>query len=337
MKVYEIQAGFGIENLRVVERPDPSPGPGQVLIRMRAVSLNYRDLMMVEGTYNPKQPLPLIPCSDGVGVVAAVGKGVSRLAVGDRVATLFSQGWMGGRPTVDELRATLGGPIDGTLAELMVLPERGVIRVPEYLTDLEAASLPCAGLTAWNALVEEGDVTAGDTVLVQGTGGVSIFVLQIAQLLGARVIVTSSNDTKLVKARQLGAWHEVNYMDDPQWGRTARALTGGLGVDHIVEVGGAGTLEQSLQAIRVGGRIMLIGVLAGGAAELSIVPIFMKNVRIQGLLVGSRKAFERMNRALSHHELHPVIDRVFPFAEATAAFDHMRSGGHFGKVCIGFE
>lgn len=337
MKVYEIHGGFGVEHLKRVERPDPSPGPGQVVLRMRAVSLNYRDLMMVEGTYNPKQPLPLIPCSDGSGEVVAVGKGVSRLAVGDRVATLFSQGWMGGRPTVEELRATLGGPIDGTLAELMVLPERGVIRVPEHLTDVEAATLPCAALTAWNALVEEGGVTAGDTLLVQGTGGVSIFALQFAQLLGARVIVTSSNDTKLVKARQLGAWHEINYMDDPQWGRTARALTGGLGVDHIVEVGGAGTLEQSLQAIRVGGRITLIGVLAGGAAELSIVPIFMKNVRIQGLLVGSRKAFERMNRAIAHHELHPVVDRVFPFSDATAAFDYMRSGGHFGKVCIGFE
>jgi NADPH:quinone reductase-like Zn-dependent oxidoreductase len=334
MRVYEIQAGFGIENLKQVERPDPSPGPGEVLIRVRAVSLNYRDLLMVEGAYNPKQPLPLIPCSDGAGEVVAVGKRVSRLAVGDRVTTLFSQGWMGGRPTVDELRATLGGPIDGTLAELMALPERGVIRVPEHLSDIEAATLPCAALTAWNALVDEGNITAGETLLVQGTGGVSIFALQFAQILGARVIVTSSNDTKLVKARQLGAWHEINYVDDPQWGRTARALTGGVGVDHIIEVGGAGTLEQSLQAIRVGGRIILIGVLAGGAAELSIVPIFMKNVRVQGLLVGSRKTFERMNRAIAQHELRPVIDRVFPFSEAAAAFDHMRAGGHFGKICI---
>lgn len=334
MKVYEIQSGFGLDNLKLVERPEPQPGPGQVLLRMRAVSLNYRDLMTVEGTYNPRQPLPLIPCSDGVGEVVAVGDGTSRVAVGDRVATLFSQGWMGGRPSIDELRATLGGPLDGTLAEMMVLPESGVIRVPAHLSDPEAATLPCAGLTAWNMLAEEGGVTAGDTVLVQGTGGVSIFALQFAQLLGARAIVTSSSDDKLVRARQLGAWQEINYLDDQSWGKTARSLTDGIGVDLVVEVGGAGTLEQSLQAVRIGGSILLIGVLAGGASELSIVPIFMKNVRVQGLLVGSRKMFERMNRAIAQHELHPVVDRVFPFSEAPAAFEHVKSGGHFGKVCI---
>jgi NADPH:quinone reductase-like Zn-dependent oxidoreductase len=337
MKAYEIQGGFGLDHLKRVERPDPVAGPGQVLLRMRAASLNYRDLMMVEGSYNHKQPLPLIPCSDGVGEVDAVGEGVTRLAVGDRVATLFCQGWMGGRPTVEELRSTLGGPLDGTLAELMVLPEQGVVRVPEHLSDAEAATLPCAALTAWSALAEQGRVAAGDTVLVQGTGGVSIFALQFAQLLGARVIVTSSSDDKLVQARRLGAWQEINYLDDLEWGKTARALTGGVGVDHIVEVGGAGTLAQSLQAIRVGGEITLVGVLASGASELSIVPVFMKQVRIQGLLVGSRQAFERMNRAIAQHELRPVVDRVVPFAEARDAFDHLKSGAHFGKVCIGFE
>jgi NADPH:quinone reductase-like Zn-dependent oxidoreductase len=337
VKVYQIQGGFGLDRLTQIERPDPAPGPGQVLLRMRAVSLNYRDLMMVEGSYNPKQPLPLIPCSDGAGEVAAVGVGVSRVAVGDRVATLFCQKRVGGRPTVEELRSTLGGPLDGTLSELMVLPEEGVISVPEHLSDAEAATLPCAALTAWNALTEQGRVVAGDTVLVQGTGGVSVFALQFAQLLGARVIVTSSSDDKLVRARRLGAWQEINYLDDPKWGTTARALTGGLGVDHIVEVGGAGTLAQSLQAIRVGGAITLVGVLAGGASELSIVPVFMKQVRIQGLLVGGRKEFERMNRAIAQHELRPVVDRVFPFAEVREAFEHLKSGAHFGKVCIGFE
>jgi NADPH:quinone reductase-like Zn-dependent oxidoreductase len=337
MKAYEIQGGFGLDHLKLAERPDPAPGPGQVLLRMRAASLNYRDLMMVTGSYNPRQRLPLIPCSDGVGEVVAAGEGVGRIAVGDRVATLFSQGWMGGRPSVEELRATLGGPLDGALAELMVLPETGVIRVPEHLSDAEAATLPCAALTAWNALAEQGRVAAGDTVLVQGTGGVSIFALQFAQLLGARVIVTSRRDDKLVKARRLGAWQEINTLDDLEWGKTARELTGGIGVDHIVEVGGAGTLAQSLQAIRVGGTISLIGVLAGGASELSIVPVFMKNVRIQGLLVGSRHVFERMNRAIAQHELRPVVDRVFPFAEAPSAFEHLQSGAHFGKVCIGVE
>jgi NADPH:quinone reductase-like Zn-dependent oxidoreductase len=337
MQAYEIQGGFGLDRLARVERPDPVAGPGQVVLRLRAASLNYRDLMMVEGSYNPRQPLPLIPCSDGAGEVVAVGEGVSRVAVGDRVATLFCQGWVGGRPAVDELRSTLGGPLDGTLAELMALPEGGVVKVPEHLSDAEAATLPCAALTAWSALVEQGRVAAGDTVLVQGTGGVSIFALQFAQLLGARVIVTSSSDDKLVRARRLGAWQEINYVDDPEWGKTARALTGGIGVDHIVEVGGAGTLAQSLQAIRVGGEITLVGVLAGGAAELSIVPVFMKQVRIQGLLVGSRKAFERMNRSIAQHELRPVVDRVFPFAEAREAFEHLKSGRHFGKVCIGTE
>ena len=337
MRVHEIQRGFGLDNMKLVERPDPAPGPGQVLLRMRAVSLNYRDLMTVEGSYNPRQPLPLVPCSDGVGEVVAVGEGVNRLAVGDRVATLFSQGWMGGRPTVEELRATLGGPLDGTLSELMALPERGVIRVPDHLSDAEAATLPCAALTAWSALAEQGRVTAGDTVLVQGTGGVSIFALQFAQLLGARVIVISKSDDKLVKARRLGAWQEINYLDDPHWGKTVRELTGGLGVDHIVEVGGAGTWTQSLQAIRVGGEITLVGVLAGGASEISIVPVFMKYVRIQGLLVGSRQAFDRMNRVIAQHELRPVVDHVFPFVEARAAFEHLQSGVHFGKVCIGFE
>ena len=337
MKVYEIQGGFGLDHLKLAERPDPAPAAGQVLLRMRAASLNYRDLMTVAGSYNPRQRLPLIPCSDGVGEVVAVGEGAVRVAVGDRVATLFCQGWLAGRPSVEELRSTLGGPLDGTLAELMVLPETGVIRVPEHLSDAEAATLPCAALTAWNALAEHGRVAAGDTVLVQGTGGVSIFALQFAQLLGARVIVTSRRDDKLVNARRLGAWQEINSLDDIEWGKTARALTGGVGVDHLVEVGGAGTLAQSLQAIRVGGQISLIGVLAGGASELSIVPVFMKNVRIQGLLVGSRQAFERMNRAIAQHELRPVVDRVFPFAEAREAFEHVRSGAHFGKVCIGFE
>ena len=337
MQAYEIQGGFGLDRLARVERPDPVAGPGQVLLRLRAASLNYRDLMMIEGSYNPRQPLPLIPCSDGAGEVVAVGEGVSRVAVGDRVATLFCQSWVGGRPAVDELRSTLGGPLDGTLAELMALPEGGVIKVPEHLSDAEAATLPCAALTAWSALVEQGRVAAGDTVLVQGTGGVSIFALQFAQLLGARVIVTSSSDDKLVRARRLGAWQEINYLDDRQWGKTARALTGGAGVDHIVEVGGAGTLAQSLQAIRVGGEITLVGVLAGGASQLSIVPVFMKAVRIQGLLVGSRKAFERMNRAIAQHELRPVVDRVFPFAEVREAFEHLKSGAHFGKICIGFE
>ncbi len=337
MRTFQIQENFGLENLRLTELPDPSPGPGQVLLKMRAVSLNYRDILTVAGTYNPRQQLPLTPCSDGVGEIVAVGDGVSSVGVGDRVATLFSQGWMAGEPTAGELRATLGGPIHGTLAELMVLPERGVIGIPDHLSDAQAATLPCAALTAWSALVEQGQVKAGDTVLVQGTGGVSVFALQFAQLLGARVIVTSSNDDKLVRARGLGAWQEINYLDDPAWGKTARALTGGRGVDHVVEVGGASTLEQSLRAIRVGGRVSVIGVLSGVTTNVNIVAILMQHVSLQGILVGSREGFERMNRAIAQHELRPVVDRVFPFEESVEAFEYMSSGAHFGKLCIEFQ
>jgi NADPH:quinone reductase-like Zn-dependent oxidoreductase len=304
---------------------------------MRAASLNYRDLMTVEGSYNPRQPLPLVPCSDGVGEVVAVGDGVSLVREGDRVATLFSQGWMGGRPTIEQLRATLGGPIDGTLSELMVLPETGVIAVPEHLSDAAAATLPCAALTAWSALVELGGVTAGETVLVQGTGGVSVFGLQLARLAGARAIVTSSSDHKLGRARELGAWQTINYREDTDWGKTARTMTGGLGVDHVVDVGGAGTLEQSLRAVRVGGTVSVIGVLSGAAASLNIAGILMQNVTLRGILVGSRERFERMNRAVANHRLEPVVDRIFPFAETVEAFAHMAAGRHVGKVCIAFE
>lgn len=334
MHGYEIQGSFGLENLRLTERPDPELGPGQVALEVRAASLNYRDILMARGHYNPRQPLPLIPCSDGVGVVTAVGENVSKVAVGDRVASCFFQTWVGGPPTADRIRGTLGGPLDGMLAEHVVLSEDGVVKAPEHLSDLEAATLPCAALTAWSALVEQGQVAAGDTVLVQGTGGVSIFALQIAQVLGARVIVTSSSDAKLERAREMGAWQTINYTEDPSWGETARRMTDGSGVDHVVEVGGAGTLEQSLKAVRVGGQISVIGVLSGVSSELNVIPILMQNVRLQGILVGSRNGFQRMNQALATHAVRPVVDRTFSFAEAPDAFRYMASGGHFGKICI---
>jgi NADPH:quinone reductase-like Zn-dependent oxidoreductase len=337
MKVLEIRDGFGLDHLLPGERPEPQPAPCQVLLRMKAASLNYRDLMMVNGSYNPKQPLPLIPCSDGVGEVVAAGAEVRGLEVGDRVATLFHQKWLGGAPAYDKLRSTLGGPLDGALSEYAVFPEEGVIKVPEHLTDVEAATLPCAALTAWSALATLGDVGAGDTVLVQGTGGVSLFALQLGRALGARVIVTSSSDSKLETARKLGSWRQINYREDPEWGKTARQLTGGAGVDHIVEVGGAGTLAQSLRAIKIGGHISVIGVLSGHATELNILPILMQQVRIQGILVGSREGFEAMNRAIDHHRIRPVIDRVFPFDEAREALAYFAGQRHVGKVCIEFD
>lgn len=333
MKVFEIKS-FGMDHLAAGERPEPRPGHGQVLIKMRSASLNYRDILTVTGKYNPKQALPLIPCSDGVGEVVEVGEGVRRFAVGDRVATLFAQKWWGGRPDHEKLRSTLGGPFDGTLAEYMALDENGLVRVPEHLSDAEAATLPCAAVTAWSALVTQGGVAAGDTVLVQGTGGVSIFALQFARILGARVIVTSSKADKLDKALELGAWAGINYLEEPEWGKKARRLTGGAGVDLVVEVGGGGTLEQSLKAVAIGGQISMIGVLSGGVAKVPLASILMGNLRVQGILVGSREGFEAMNRAIAQHELRPVVDRAFPFAATPEAFRYMSEGRHFGKVAI---
>ncbi len=334
MRAWEIQGGFGLDKLTLTERPDPRPGPGQVLIRVRAVSLNYRDLLTVDGKYNPKQKLPLIPCSDGAGEVVAVGDGVTRVKPGNRVCGIFAQRWIAGEPTREKLRSTLGGPFDGMLAELVVLHEEGVVHVPPHLTDEEAATLPCAGVTAWSALVTAGRLTAGDSVLLQGTGGVSIFALQFARALGLHPILTSSSDEKLERARELGAGGLINYRQVPDWGARAREVAGGAGVDLVVEVGGAGTLDQSLKAVRMGGTICLIGNLAGIVAQIPLTAVFMQQVRLQGILVGHREGFETMNRAIALRGLRPVVDRVFPFEEARGAFELMGAAGHFGKVCI---
>jgi NADPH:quinone reductase-like Zn-dependent oxidoreductase len=333
MRAIELGA-FGLDSLNLTERPEPKPAPGQVLLQMRAFSLNYRDLMVVKGTYNPKQRLPLVPLSDGVGKVAAVGDGVSRVKIGDRVAAIFMQKWLCGEISEDKARTSLGAQVEGVLAEYVVLDQDGVVPVPEHLTDEEAATLPCAAVTAWHALITEGGVKPGDTVLVLGTGGVSLFGLQFSRLAGARVIATSGSNAKLERVKELGASDGINYKENPEWDKTVRTLTGGLGVDHVLEVGGAGTLPQSLRAVRMGGRISLIGVLAGGAGQVNPLPILMKNVRSQGIYVGSREMFEAMNRAIALHKLRPVVDRVFAFAEIREALRHMESGGHFGKICI---
>jgi NADPH:quinone reductase-like Zn-dependent oxidoreductase len=333
MRAVEIRDAFGLDHLALVERPEPRPGRGQALVRVRAASLNFRDLLMIDGRYNPKQKLPLVPCSDGAGEVVAVGEGVSRVRPGDRVCGIFAQGWIAGEPSRDMARTTLGGPLDGMLAELVVLGEEGLVKAPAHLTDLEAATLPCTAVTAWSSLIE-GGLKAGETVLLLGTGGVSIVALQLAVLTGARAIITSSSDDKLERARQLGAAAGINYRQVPEWGARVKELTGGAGVDYVLEVGGAATLPQSLQAVRGGGRIYLIGVLGGTAAEIPITSIQMRRVRVEGVLVGSRASFEALNRAVSLHRLRPVIDRTFPLAEVRAAFEHMAAGGHFGKICI---
>ncbi|AEI65755.1 zinc-binding dehydrogenase family oxidoreductase [Corallococcus macrosporus] len=323
-----------MDKLVQVERPDPVPGPMQVRVRVKATSLNSRDLMMVEGRYNPRQKLPLVPNSDGAGVVDAVGPGVTRVKPGDRVMSLFAQAWGAGAPTRAAQVSTLGGPLDGALADTVLLHEDGAVPTPAYLSDEEAATLPCAAVTAWSALVTHGAIKAGDTVLLQGTGGVSIFALQIARLMGARIIITSSHDAKLARARTLGAHDGINYVTTPDWDKAARALTGGVGVDHVVEVGGAETFEKSLRAVRPGGTVSVIGVLSGGAGAVPLTPILMQNLRVQGIFVGHRQSFEALNRAFTLHAVRPVVDRVFDFSEARAAFEHLKSGAHFGKVVI---
>ena len=288
MKAYRVHELSGAGGLRLENLPDPTPGPGQVLIRVRAVSLNFRDLLMCKGLYNPKIRLPYAPISDGAGEVVAIGQGASRFKAGDRVVANVMPGWIQGPPGEDTARSALGGGGDGLLAELATLPEEGLLPIPAHLSFEEAATLPCAGVTAWNALVESGGIKPGDSVLVQGTGGVSLFALQFARLAGARVIVTSKSDQKLARAIEMGASDGINYTTTPNWDKRIRELTLGKGVDMVVEVGGAGTLPTSLKAVRLGGYIALIGVLSG-AGDINPVPILMKNIRVQGIFVGSRK------------------------------------------------
>lgn len=333
MRRIEVRDRFGLDALAVAEVPEPRPGPGEVLVRVQACSLNYRDLLVVKGLYDARLARPFVPLSDGVGRVAEVGAGVTRVQVGERVAGAFMPGWVSGELTEAAAKSALGGGGTGMLAEAVVLPEEGVVHVPEHLNDEEAATLPCAAVTAWHALVAEGHVAPGDTVLTQGTGGVSLFALQFARLAGARVIATSSSDAKLARVRDMGASAGINYKTTPEWDRRVRELTGGQGVDHVVEVGGAGTLTRSVRATRTNGRVGLIGVLAHGG-EVNLTPVLMRNVRVQGILVGSRAMFEDMNRAIALHRLRPVVDRVFPFEQAAEALRYLESGSHFGKVCV---
>jgi len=333
MKLYEITEPKGIDSLKLTERPTPKPGPGEVLVRVRATSLNYRDLALIKGGLARMMKLPLIPVSDGAGDVVETGPGATTLKKGDRVAAIFTQCWLAGPPTAGMYSTSLGGGIDGMLAEYVVLREDGFVRIPDYLTYEEAASLPCAAVTSWNALVTEGHLKPGDSVLVMGTGGVSIFALQLAKMYGARVIATSSSDAKLKRLKELGASDVINYKMTPEWDKAVLELTGGLGVDHVVDIGGAGTLPRSINAVKTGGIISLIGILSG-AGQIDPMTLLFKNARIQGILVGSREMFEGMNRAMAVNQVHPVIDKVFPFNRAREAYRHLESGTHFGKVCI---
>jgi len=335
MKVFQIQDDWGMEHLQLATRPEPKPGPGEVLLRMKAAALNYRDLVVPDRGYGAYTgTLPLIVLGDGVGEVIESGSGVMRVRIGDRVCPCFNQKWLAGEPNFDRMHASLGGPIDGTMAELMCLPEAGVVKTPAHLSDEEAAAIPCAGLTAWSAIVTYDSLKPGDKVLVQGTGGVALFALQFAKLRGLHVTVISSSDEKIARAKALGADAAINYRATPEWAKATRDITAGRGYDHILELGGEQTLPQSLRAIRPGGTLSMIGVLSGNKLSAPLGLVVTRQVRLQGITVGHRDGFEAMMRAVDQHKLKPVIDRVFAFDELKEAMAHLKSGAHFGKICI---
>ena len=337
MKAYQIRDEWSLEHIELVEIPKPSPGPGEVLVEMKASSLNYRDMVVANRGYGSKTGnLPLIPVSDGVGIVRELGDGVSRVAIGDRICPLFMQGWISGPPNRERLSATLGGPIDGVMAEFRCFPQDSVSKVPEELTDLEASTLPCAALTAWSALIEEGKLQPGESVLIQGTGGVSLFALQFAKICGARCILISGSNEKMKRAQELGADEVLNYQDLPEWGKRVRDFSGGEGVDHIVEVGGPETLPQSLRAIRPGGTISMIGVLSGSEMKAQLGLIVTRQIRLQGITVGHRDGFEAMASAINASGMKPIVDQVYPFTSLPEAMHSLSEAKHFGKICLEF-
>lgn len=341
MRAWELRA-FGLENLRLVERPMPEPGPGQVLLRVRAAAVNSRDLQVIANQYDPNQRLPIVPCSDGVGDVVALGSGVHRVEVGDRVVPAFAQRWVAGERTWPRWLSTVGGHYDGLLQEYCVLEAEGVCHAPLHLTDVEAAAFGAAAATAWEALIERGGLHAGQTVLVQGTGGVAMFALQFARLHGARVLVTSSSDEKIDRCRALGAAGGVNYRRDPDWHRAVLELTGGEGVDHVIET--AGDLERAVASLRPGGLVSLIGYTSQIALDSGMPPdyrysvgvltMLLQHVRLQALTAAPRESMERMLRAVAHAGLRPVIGALHDFADAHAALGTVAAGHAFGKVCI---
>jgi NADPH:quinone reductase-like Zn-dependent oxidoreductase len=335
MKVFQIENDWGYDNLKVSKRPDPKPSAGQVLLRMKASAINYRDLLVPDRGYGQRTgTLPLIMLGDGVGEVVDVGAGVTRVRVGDRALPCFTQAWISGPPTPERLSRALGGPADGTMAEYMCLSEQGIVKAPAYLSDLEAASLPCAALTAWSAIVTHDTLGPGSKVLVQGTGGVALFAIQIGKMLGAHVTVISSSDEKIARAKKLGADAAINYKTTPEWYKATRDIVGAGGYDHIVELGGEKTLPQSLRCIKPGGTLSMIGVLSGGVMSAQLGLVVTRQVRLQGITVGNRDGFEAMLQAFELHKVKPVVDRAFAFEELKEALGYLKSGAHFGKVCI---
>ncbi len=332
MRAWQIVSDGGVDSLELTDRTLGDPGPGEVKVRMRASAINFRDLSIITDPVPRGIKFPCIPNSDAAGEVVAIGDDVTSVAAGDRVASCFFQDWADG-PCSPEIMATaLGGAVDGVLAGDVILKEGGVIPIPDHLSFEEAATLPCAALTAWNAVVETGKTKAGDTVLLLGTGGVSIYALQFLNMLGARVIITSSSDEKLARAKEMGAWGTINYRKTPDWDAEVLKLTDGKGVDLTVEVGGPATLQKSIEATRVAGTVGLIGILAGG--EINPMPIMRKSMTVQGIYVGSRRMFSDMNRAITTHKMRPIVHETFEFEDAPSAYHAMQAAGHFGKLVV---
>jgi NADPH:quinone reductase-like Zn-dependent oxidoreductase len=334
MRAVEV-GGSDLGSLSLVERPVPQPGPGEILLRVKAATLNYRDLAILKGSYWPDHARPYVPASDASGEVVAVGAGVTRFKVGDRAVPTYVQGWIDGRPTPEQRTGrTLGVPLDGVLQDFVAVPAEDAVTAPAHLSDTEAATLPIAALTAWSTL-QEGGVKPGDWVLVEGTGGVALFALQFAKLAGARVLALSSSEEKLERVRDLGADATINYRDVPDWGAAAKAAMGGRGADIVIETAGS-TLPQALTAAAFGGFVGVIGFLGGYEATMDVRQLIGPMVRVQGIAVGSRTGFEAMNRAIAEHGLRPVVEHVFPLEDAAEAFALMERGGHFGKIAISF-
>lgn len=333
MKVVEIRESFRGGSLQVVERPEPVPGPGQVVLKMKAFSINYRELLVVNGVGRWRPPLGRVPVSDGVGLVVAAGTGVSRVKIGDRVSPIFYPKWLEGRVTAEKMEHALGGAAaDGVLAEYTVFDDTSLVRVPAHLTDEEAATLPCAGVTAWNALLSFGNIMPGDSVVVLGTGGVSVFALQFAQFRGARVIITSSSDQKLARAKELGADAGIDYKVRPDWPTAIAELTDGAGADYVVDT--VGELKKAIAAVRLGGTVAFVGLLHGMTTEVDLVTFMGKSSRVEAVDVGSREMFEAMNKAIAFHAMRPVVDRVFGFFELREALNCLKGARHFGKICL---
>lgn len=336
MRAWQVVGGFGLQNLKINELNSAKLGSNQVRIKVRACSLNFRDLMVIKGLYNPNQPTPFIPISDGAGEIIEIGDQVKDFKVGDKVCGTFSQDWDFGIASDRAQKNTLGTPIDGMLSETIVLNEQGVVKFPSFLSFEEASTLPCAALTAFNALTQESSFKPGDIILLEGTGGVSLFALQFAKALNLNTIIISSSNDKLGQAKKLGATHTINYRQQEEWQHEVMKITHNEGVDGVVEVGGAKTVNKALACLKRGGVMTVIGILSGISESIDLRPILMRQLRIHGVFVGSKALFMAMNRVIEHSQIKPVIDKTFGFNDAPAAFSYLESGAHFGKVVITF-